>query len=403
MIKFALRRNLIYFLQYIIWSFARDILTLNLEKIYKLGKSCLYLQFMFFGELLAGIIMYFSQRKYNKTKKEENKEQYFLSIKLIRTDSGELVPKDSKKKIFFLIFLVSSLDLIEFLLFSIYLPKLYNISRSLTQRLFGFTTIFSLFFYVYALKLPVYKHHIFSLLIIGICLMAIIGCEFYFLNTDIFTSYKYLCIAIVYIMFGQMLLSCIISIEKYLFEYDYMNPFAVLIYEGAIGFLLSFLTLIQQIYYYDFSSVIKDLEAGKIVGFVFMLIGYSILSGGEYLFRLMTTKIFSPMVTTLAEYVLNPLYFIYFYFGLNDFIQKKDGKLDVAYFIINIIISLIISFFGCVYNEFIILFFCGLERNTHDQVSKRASSKIDENLTELMKFDESTEMSMNDETNSVIK
>ena len=64
MIKFALRRNLIYFLQYIIWSFARDILTLNLEKIYKLGKSCLYLQFMFFGELLAGIIMYFSQRKY---------------------------------------------------------------------------------------------------------------------------------------------------------------------------------------------------------------------------------------------------------------------------------------------------------------------------------------------------
>ena len=403
MIKFALRRNLIYFLQYIIWSFARDILTLNLEKEYKLGKSCLYLQFMFFGELLAGIIMYFSQRKYNKKKKEENKDQYFLSIKLIRTDSGELVPKDSKKKIFFLIFFVSSLDLIEFLLFSIYLPKLYNISRSLTQRLFGFTTIFSLFFYVYALKLPVYKHHIFSLLIIGICLMAIIGCEFCFIKPDIFTSYKYLCIAIVYILFGQMLLSCIISIEKYLFEYDYMNPFVILIYEGAIGFFLSFLTLIQQIYFNDFSSAIKDLEAGKVVGFVFMLIGYSILSGGEYLFRLMTTKIFSPMVTTLAEYVLNPLYFIYFYFGLNDFIQKKDGKLDVAYFIINIIISLIISFFGCVYNEFIILFFCGLERNTHDQVSKRASSKIDENLTELMKFDESTEMSMNDETNSVIK
>ena len=403
MIKFALRRNLIYFLQYIIWSFARDILTLNLEKIYKLGKSCLYLQFMFFGELLAGIIMYFSQRKYNKTKKEENKEQYFLSIKLIRTDSGELVPKDSKKKIFFLIFFVSSLDLIEFLLFSIYLPKLYNISRSLTQRLYGFTTIFSLFFYVYALKLPVYKHHIFSLLIIGICLMAIIGCEFYFLNTDIFTSYKYLCIAIVYILFGQMLLSCIISIEKYLFEYDYMNPFAVLIYEGAIGFLLSFLTLIQQIYYYDFSSVIKDLEAGKIVGFVFMLIGYSILSGGEYLFRLMTTKIFSPMVTTLAEYVLNPLYFIYFYFGLNDFIQKKDGKLNVAYFIINIIISLIISFFGCVYNEFIILFFCGLEVDTHDQVSKRANIKaILETKVELIKIDDD-DISFDDDRDSIIK
>ena len=293
--------------------------------------------------------------------------------------------------------------MIEFLLFSIYLPKLYNISKSLTQRLYGFTTFFSLFFYVYALKLPVYKHHIFSLLIIGICLMAIIGCEFYFLNTDIFTSYKYLSIAIVYIMFGQMLLSCIISIEKYLFEYDYMNPFAVLIYEGAIGFLLSFLTLIQQIYYYDFSSVIKDLKAGKIVGFVFMLIGYSILSGGEYLFRLMTTKTFSPMVTTLAEYVLNPLYFIYFYFGLNDFIHKKDGKLNVAYFIINIIISLIISFFGCVYNEFIILFFCGLEVDTHDQVSKRANIKaILETKVELIKIDDD-DISFDDDRDSIIK
>ena len=252
MIKFALRRNLIYFLQYIIWSFARDILTLNLEKIYKLGKSCLDLQFMFFGELLAGIIMYFSQRKYNKTKKEENKEQYFLSIKLIRTDSGELVPKDSKKKIFFLIFLVSSLDLIEFLLFSIYLPKLYNISRSLTQRLFGFTTIFSLFFYVYALKLPVYKHHIFSLLIIGICLIAIIASEFYFQIFDIYTSYKSLIITFIYIILSQILSSSGYSIEKYLFEYDYMNPFVVLLYEGLFGFFISFLNLIDENYFHDF-------------------------------------------------------------------------------------------------------------------------------------------------------
>ena len=246
MIKFALRRNLIYFLQYIIWSFARDILTLNLEKIYKLGKSCLYLQYMFFGELLAGIIMYFSQRKYKKTKKEENKEQYFLSIKLIRTDSGELVPKDSKKKIFFLIFLVSSLDLIEFLLFSIYLPKLYNISRSLTQRLYGFTTIFSLFFYVYSLKLPVYKHHIFSLLIIGICLIAIIVSEFFFQKIDIYSSHKSLSVAIAYIAIGQILWSCMDSIEKYLFEYNFMNPFIVLMYEGTIGFFLSFLNLLDK-------------------------------------------------------------------------------------------------------------------------------------------------------------
>ena len=36
------------------------------------------------------------------------------------------------------------------------------------------------------------------------------------------------------------------------------------------------------------------------------------------------------------------------------------------------ITSLIISFCGLVYNEFLILFCCGLERDTHDQVSFRS-------------------------------
>ena len=160
-------------------------------------------------------------------------------------------------------------------------------------------------------------------------------------------------------------------------------------YEGLFGFFISFLNLIDENYFHDFVDIYKGKESKEFALFIFLLIVFIILSGGKNLFRIVTTKIYSPMVTSLLDYVLNPIYLIYYYGALGDF--KKE------------IISLIISFFGCVYNEFIILFFCGLERNTHDQVSKRASSKIDENLTELMKFDESTEMSMNDETNSVIK
>ena len=403
MIKFSLRRNLIYFLQFIIWSFFRDIITLYMDKLYKFSKSYIYVQFIFIGELLAGIIMYFSQREYNKKKKEENKDQYFMSIKLVTIDSDELVPKDNKIKVFFLIFLVSALDLIEFSLFSIYIPRFFKISKSLIQRLYGFATIFALFFYVYALKLPVYKHHKFSILIIGICLIAIIISEFFFQKINIYTSYRNLGVAIVYIILGQMLLSCMNSIEKYLFEFNYMNPFAVLIYEGTIGFFLSYIPLIQQSFYYDFSSKIKKTkrETGNIVGFIFMLIAYIILSGGVYIFRLMTTKKFSPMVTTLAEYVLNPIYFIYFYFGLNDF--KDNDKLDIPYFIVNFIISLIISFFGCVYNEFIILFFCGLEVDTYDQVSKRADIKTTkENKVELIKI-EDDDLSIDGGRDSIIK
>jgi hypothetical protein len=180
-----------------------------------------------------------------------------------------------------------------------------------------------------------------------------------------------------------------------------MNPFVVLMYEGFFGFFLSFLFLFDDNYFKDFSKLYKKIKINRFALFIFLLIVYTILSGCKNLFRVVTTKIYSPMVTTLQDYVLNPIYFIYYYGALHDF--HKNGKLDIPYFIVNIIISLIISFFGCVYNEFIILFFCGLEVDTHDQVSKRAT-KMNENITELMNFDESTENVLNnDDDNSVLK
>ena len=75
------------------------------------------------------------------------------------------------------------------------------------------------------------------------------------------------------------------------------------------------------------------------------------------------------------EYILNPVYFIYYFVLGNDFLYQ--GKRNYTYFILNLIISLIISFCGCVYNEFIILFCCGLERDTHNQVALRSDFEKD--------------------------
>ena len=401
MIKFALRRNLIYVLQCIIWSFVRNVILVFMNALFKFSRSYIYVQFMFIGELLAGEIMHFSQRKYNQKKREENKEEYFMSIKLIKKEEDEgdyFVPLDSKAKILFLIAFISFMDVAEFSLCNIHLQRFFNISKSLLQRLYGLAAIFSLFFYVYVLKLPVNKHHKFSILIIAICLIAIIVSEFFFQQFDIFTSYTSLIIAFTLIILSQILTSSYCSIEKYLFEYDYMNPFVVLMYEGFFGFFLSFLFFFERNYFSDLSQVYKKTNAKEFALFIFLLIVYIILSGCKNLFRVVTNKIYSPMVTTLQDYVLNPIYLIYYFGALQDF--RKNGKLNVAYFIINIIISLIISFFGCVYNEFIILFFCGLEVNTHDQVSRRAS-QMAETITELMNFDESNENVLNnDDDNS---
>ena len=52
----------------------------------------------------------------------------------------------------------------------------------------------------------------------------------------------------------------------------------------------------------------------------------------------------------------------------------SDGEKNYFYFIINIIIAFIISFFGCVFNEFLVLSFCGLDHETHFSVSIRAEN-----------------------------
>ena len=404
MIKFELRRNLIYPLQYLIWTLARDFLTMFIKFLFTFTDSYAYIPFMFLGEIFLGGLFHLYLKKI-MPKKSDNKEQYFMAIKLIKNeedDNDYFAPLDSKVKIIILIFFASVFDAISFLLDAVITPKFKSLSASLSMRLYGFATISASFTYVYALKLPLFRHHKFSLSVIGFCLIVVIISEYFFQTMDLTMNYLKLTMAIVSIIISQILISCQDSIEKYLFEYNYMNPFVVLMYEGLFGFFISFLNLIDENYFHDFVDIYKDKNSKEFALFIFLLIVFIILSGGKNLFRIVTTKIYSPMVTTLLDYVLNPIYLIYYYGAQGDF-KKEDGKLDVAYFTINIIISLIISFFGCVYNEFIILFFCGLERNTHDQVSKRASSKIDENLTELMKFDESTEMSMNDETNSVIK
>ena len=360
---------------------------------------------MFLGELFGGTITYFYQKKYNTVKKEEKNDQYSITIKLIKsevTDDDYFSPLDSKIKIIFLILLLSLFDTVEFILVNIYLPRFINLSPSLYARLYGIATISAFVFYIYALKLPVFRHHKFSLFIISICLLIIIATEFYYQKFDIFLSYEQLGIAITFIAISQILCSCMDSIEKYLFEYDYMNPFVVLMYEGFFGFFISFIVFIDSNYFHDMALIYnKSTSIGNFILFIFLLIVYMILSAGKNLYRIFVTKIYNPMVKTLQDYLLNPIYLIYYFGAQKDFMKNKE--LDIAYFILNIIISLIISFFGCIYNEFIILFFCDLERDTHDQISKRAEIKIKDASFELFKLDDFDEASYGDDIESIVK
>ena len=140
--------------------------------------------------------------------------------------------------------------------------------------------------------------------------------------------------------------------------------------EGFFGFFISFLFFFDSNYLLDLVGVFKTSSTGNIILFIFLLIVYIVLCGGRNLYRVITTKLYSPMARILTDYFLNPIYMSVDFAIKKDFLKK--GERNVPYFVVNLILSIFISFIGCVYNEFIVLFFCDLDHNTYAQVTTRA-------------------------------
>ena len=74
------------------------------------------------------------------------------------------------------------------------------------------------------------------------------------------------------------------------------------------------------------------------------------------------------MARSLVHFFMNPFSNIYYFLKQNDF----NG--NIFYFIISEIICVVTDFFGCVYNEYIILSCCDLETDTIDAINERSLS-----------------------------
>ena len=351
MIKFVSRPNIIYILQLIIWNELRTIEKIIISDVLGFTGSGIFTPLMFIGEFLAGLIIYQYQKKFLK---KNRKQPRFLSILLIQ-GPNDISPHDKTTKIYLLIFFSSFFDFVEFTLSFSYLVKFYKISGSLKSRLSGILTISSALFFYFLLKLQIFRHQFFSLIIIGICLIIVIITEFIFQEENIFLPYWKFTIALVIIFFIHFFNSLLDSIEKYLFEYNYFNPFKALMWEGIFGFFFSFAYCFIDNYIKNIISFYHNEGTRKFIILILLLVLYMILCGGRSVFRVITIKIYSPMAKTLTHYLSNPIYIIVDFIRKKDFVFKRERS--ILYFIINLIISFFITICGCVYNEFIVLFF----------------------------------------------
>ena len=382
MIKIGVRYNLIYPLFLFIFSFLREIDSIALSKIGFNG-SLLLTFLMFFAEFISGLILFIYQTSFLSKRRKSS----FMGIKLIQGPS-EIKHPDNCFKIYFLIFMASYFDFIEFIINTLFLPNYFkDASKTLYFRQRSISTMFSAIFCIYLLKIQIFKHQKFSLFIIFLCIVSIILSEYFF---EKYQNILYFTCLLLLLFLDNFFKAFIELIDKYLLEYNFINPFKILMFEGIFGLILTTSYSFKE----NPLKEIIDFDKSRLYILIIFLILFFLFSCGRNSYRLATNKLYSPMTRTLTDSFLDPFLIIYYFFDGNEF-QAKENSLKAIYFIINLVLLIIIILCGLVYNEFLVLFCCDMEYETHLQISLRA--KDIENNVELPTNDKNKEIIDNDD------
>ena len=382
MIKITGRRNIIYIIQLIVWSNTRVLVKIFLSLFYDFKKSSLFTLLMFFGEFISGLIVYKYQSKYLRNNDKENLIVKNMR-KLDKTFDKEYY-KNNKFKTFILLFFATFFDFVEFMITTYYLSNFKYISASLDSRCYSFLVICIALSYRYILKFRIARHQLFSLIIIFVCFLLTIGTEYAFQKVNIFFKYEEFTMALILIFIEYSYLTLLDIIDKYLLEYGSVDPFLIIMVEGFIGCIFGTIFFFVENPIEDLKNIYNSNSTTSFAFFIVLLFLYFLFTTFRVAFRIMVNKMFSPMVLTLSDYFLNPLYLIYNYiFG--DF-KSKDGDQNPLYFSMNLILSTLTAISTFIYNEFVVLFCCGLEHNTHYQISQRSKTEeIEMNVYEIQK------------------
>ena len=373
MIKIAFRKNHIYLVALFFSYFFRRILLIILQKIFGFKKSLIFCFFMCSGQIIGGITIYIYQ--YTFLRKKENSSNTKYAIQLI-SNKREMNRVDNSYKILFLIFLASSFDFVEFFITSDFIPEIAKLSSTADLRLGFIMTVTTSLLCTFALRYKIGKHQFLSLIVLTCLSLIIIILEFIYKPKEIelgkyFISYILLILHFVFRSFNNV-------IEKYLGEYNFLSPFVIIFDEGVSTFILTSIYSIFRNPFKEVSDTYNKLETGKSIAFIILIILYFVSCAFVNVYKTYCNIFYSPMAKSLASYFFNSAFIIYHYAAGNDFFS--NGQKNFFYFFINLIFSIIIDFFGLIYNEFFVLNFWNLSKETHQEIASRAIIKEMESM-----------------------
>ena len=376
MLKFGFRNKNFYPLMLLLFIFLRKCLEIILSyHPYKDNIDFIISFLIFFSQSLIGFIIYLFYFKRNKDEVKTAQIQISPTKigKIILIENKTYISNDSKLKKICLIIFASIFNFIGTIIRSddaVNFGKKEENNSLLEVRVRGIQIIIACLLCYFSIRIAIYRHQKFSIIIISIFLLFILIIELYISEKVI---NKILAILI-------CTLSCsfraILDVtEKYLFDFNYINVLKMLIYEGIIGvFLFIFYYLSNDTYQKQGKNILKNMSEFDLsfVYFIILIILYIIISGLRNSYRVTTNKYYSPMSRALFESTLDPFVFLYYTLIYKD--KDKYGGGYWIYFGLILFFLVIIAFFTLIYNDFIILYCFGLEHNTYHEITGRLYS-----------------------------
>ena len=368
--KIALRPNIIYPMYLILWTFLRKIISILISNIFHFKGSVIYTFLMFLGEFIGGFIIFKYQNNFVEKNETQKVTKTSTKFSLIQ-QKAEMKSLDGYIKINFLIFMTGFFDFFEFILSTYYINKIHKISGTLQMRLGGILIITSSLLYWHLLKFQLFKHQFFSMIIIFICILILISTEYSFQRFDGIITAKDLTFAVLFSALSHISIGYNNTIEKYIIDFNFLNAFYILYCQGIIGIIFTIICAIVENPLPALKNIYDNNSIGMFILFIFLLLLYSIFGALKNIYRMATILLFTPMNKHLADIMINPIYIIYYFVVGQDF--KTEGEKNYLYFFTNLIILIIFDICGLIFNEFLILYCCGLDHDTHRTISFRAA------------------------------
>ena len=360
LIKIGIRHNLLYPSVFLLLIILERGIRYTLEDILSSVKLIVLLPTLqYCSDTLFGLFYICCS---NKTKKK-NKEHVVYGVELIQNEK-EINKLDNDYKIILLIILSAFFD-VNGILRRKYIKLFENLFliKHIEIRIRSREVIISSLLYYLTLKQKLYRHHKLTLTIIFICLIINIILEF------IEHDYKTVIIHLILMNCISIFRVFVDIIDKYLFEYNYLDLFKLLRFKGFMTILVISPLYISKTSREEIEYFLDMEKDYKFILSILLLVFYLFLSGVKTVYRLYTIKFYSPTTRAFIDSILDIFVIIY-----NNKIKPGHKEEIDIFFIIDLISTVIMVLCSLIYNDFLVLNFCGLAHNTYLEISKRALS-----------------------------